>query len=158
MEEFKQSVSHIQDWEWMKRQRFYDSFKQILDENIHYEELGVKQRDKGSFAEDPDQSENEELARQLKALSASAVREASAVQNLTVYCDVRSIWQNTGSALSLLKELEEYAEERSEWNERNELENDYSLQARQKISYGQEEYIYEILEELVTEAVEDIEK
>lgn len=168
--ELEQAIKEIEEHGREQQKEFYDQFPEIVQQEKAYDIMAVQQHssDEG-FAKDlegrefnergVDRATQNSLETQLGQLSATAGKEAAATQNITVYNDVMELWQQSETPQELITYLENYAKLRSEWNEREDLDPGREPLQEARVQYGdqqEQEYIEEILTQLVTETINEI--
>ena len=168
---FQEVLDMVNKWDEVHQSQFYELFPETVHQETRYDLMGFQQhREDEGFAtdlegeefnyEDLDKEMNDSLRSQLAQLSSTAGREAASAQNLTVYNHAMTIWNKAEDTNELLDYLEQYAEERSEWQERNDLEiEEDSPLMPSRVQYGgteNAEYIEEILTQLVTETMHEV--
>mgnify|MGYP006277687325 CR=1 FL=1 len=167
---FQQALDMVSKWDEYHRQEFYQLFPETVQQETRYDLMGLQQHDEDEgFAKDLegeefnekeiDRATQESLETQLATLSATAGKEAASAQNLTVYNHAMTIWNKAEDTGELLEYLEAYAEERTEWNERDQLESNRKPLQEPRLQYGDSEdaeYVEEILTQLVTETMHEV--
>ena len=166
--DFQEAIETVREWNELQQQNFYDGFLQNVRQKEKYEKMGTRQHDKDEgFAKDLegeefnetaiDRTTKQSLKTQLSRLSATAA-EGVSTQNLTVYKHAMELWGEAEDTPELLEYLEKYAEKRTEWNERDDLDPDRRPLQEPRVEHGDSEgteYVEEILTELVTETMYD---
>lgn len=168
---FQKSIEMLKKWDSIHQEKFYDKFPETLEQETQYDLMGFQQhREDEGFAtelegeefheEELDRKTHESLQKQLQNLSATAGREAASAQNLTVYNHAMTIWNRAEDTSELLQYLEQYAEERNTWNERENIEvTDEGPLLHPKVEYGSredEKYVEEVLTQLITETMHEV--
>lgn len=167
--DFQEAIEMVREWGDYHQQQFYEVFPETVKQETRYDLIAVKQHDEEGFAKDLEGEEfNEEevdkatqqsLETQLAQLSSTAGSEAAVTQNLTVYNHAMTIWNRAEDTYDLLDYLKAYAEERNEWEERNQLEPEIEPLQEPRVQYGAEEdqeYVEEILTQLVTKTMHKV--
>lgn len=168
--DLQKAVEMVSRWDDVHQQQFYDLFPETVQQETRYDLMGFQQHEEDEgFATDLegeefnereiDRATQQSLETQLANLSSTAGREAAAGQNLTVYNHAMSLWNHAEDTGELLEYLEAYVEERTNWNERDQLDPDRKPLQEPRVQYGSEEdqeYVEEILTQLVTETMHEV--
>jgi hypothetical protein len=159
----QETLDRVRSWDYIRRTDFYEKFPETVKQQSVNELFGVNQHEDEEFGEGYDYSPDdldgetlETLQDDLSTLSAIAGREAASAQNLTVYGHVMDLWRVSDEPSELFEYLESYSGLRSEWNERNEIEGQEHLKGREQADFGEEEYVEEIVEDIVEKTIMEV--